>query len=92
MAPRVRTEILPKCDRTPVTPRGHHPSFTGNSVMSETQQSAGAGQNVSVSSAGVWEEGQIRPPKTKQAGVRPHEMDKVDIAVFGRIIQVNGDT
>jgi Flp pilus assembly protein CpaB len=60
--------------------------------MPETQQSTGAGQNVSVSSARVWEEGQSMPPKTKHAGVRPHEMDKLDIAVFGRIPRVNADS
>jgi hypothetical protein len=32
------------------------------------------------------------PPKTEQAGVRPCEMDKVDIGVLGRIPRVNADT
>jgi hypothetical protein len=45
-----------------------------------------------MSSAGVGEEGQSMPPKAKHAGVRPHEMYKVDIAVFGRIPRVNADT
>jgi hypothetical protein len=60
--------------------------------MPETKQSTRAGQNVSVSSAGVWEECQSMHPKTKHAGVCPHKMDKVDIAVFGRITRVNADT
>jgi hypothetical protein len=88
----IRTETLSKCGRTQVTPRGHHPPFTGNSVMSETQQSNRASQNVSMSSARVREEGQNMPSKTKEAGVRPHEMDKVDIGVFGGIPRVNADT
>jgi hypothetical protein len=60
--------------------------------MTETQQSTRAGQNVSMSSARVGEEGQSMPPKTEQAGVRPSEMDKVDIGVLGRIPRVNADT
>jgi hypothetical protein len=60
--------------------------------MPETQQSTRVGQNVSVSSAGVREECQSMPPKTKHAVVRPHKMDKVDVAVFGRITRVNADT
>jgi hypothetical protein len=32
------------------------------------------------------------PPKAKHAGVRPHEMYKFDIAVFGGIPRLNVDT
>jgi hypothetical protein len=60
--------------------------------MPEIQQSTRAGQNVSMSSAGVLEEGQSMPPKTEQAGVHPREMDKVDIVVLVRKQRVNGDT
>jgi hypothetical protein len=86
----IRTEILSKCDTTPVTPRGHHPSFAGDSVMTETQQSTRAGRNVSMSSAR--EEGQSMPPKTEQAGVSPHEMYEVNNGGLVTILRVDADT
>jgi hypothetical protein len=60
--------------------------------MPEIQQSTRVGQNVSMSSAGVGEEGQSMPPKTDIAGVRPHEMNKVDIGVLVRKTRVNAFT
>jgi hypothetical protein len=57
--------------------------------MTETQQSTRAGQNVSMSSAGVGEVVKSMPPKTGHAGILPHEMNKIDIGVLVRKPRVN---
>jgi hypothetical protein len=52
--------------------------------MPETQQSTRAGQNVSMTGAGVGAIGKSMPPKTGHADILPYEMNKIDVGVLVR--------